>query len=125
MSIDGEMPERYRAPQATEHRVYGDDRRTPPRPMLNIPPVALHNWIGCGGGDTLKIAPKSPTAVTVGLQEQPDLGTFVASDDKRYNTKQLSARLPVAALRYLGVEQDDMVRVKNANGPRIVIEVAE
>lgn len=125
VDADAEMPERYAAPTVTEHRVYGDARRTPPRPMLNIPPVALHNWIDCQGGDTLKIAPKSPTAVTVGFGVQPDLGTFAPSDDKRYTTRQLSARLPTDALTYLGVEQGDTVLVKNVDGPRIVVEVKE
>jgi hypothetical protein len=121
MSTDA-MPARYRLDSV--RRTVSDN--TSNTGKASLPTAATHGWLDCPVGATLGVAPKSPTAVTIG-PEVPRIIAEVHVDDEAASTSgRGKTRLYGPTLGYLGAAAGDelVVERNGADGP-IVVRRAE
>lgn len=105
------MPEKYRPDPWCDREVTATSDSKAPGSKSKPPVVVLRDWLGITERVALPIAPHDTRAVTIGFDEQPELGTLTVSLDGRYDSPRPYATLPRGVVTdYMDAEPGDIIR---------------
>lgn len=113
------MPDRYKLTELTTTAYSGSRSTARDTTDVELPVIALREWLGMNKGEYLSIAPKTERSVVIGPQTPPTLSKVRIGFDP--DDKAVRGKLDQKTVRYLGIEPGDELTFRKRGESEVVI----